>query len=172
MEMVVSPISENEMEQFQSILMEAALWLKSSGKEMWSVGQLSIEKLLKHNRMEEMFIGYVNNEAAAAMIVQEKDVVFWPDANNSDFLFLHKLAVRRKYAGKGCAKEMVDWAKSRARSLHKRALRLDCAADRPELCEFYERSGFQKVNEIVLFNKYPTAFYEFEIQIDSTDDKS
>lgn len=58
---------------------------------------------------------------------------------------------------------MIKWAKSRARFLNKKYLRLDCAADRYKLCEYYELQGFIKVGEKVMFDKYPTAFYEFEI---------
>jgi hypothetical protein len=29
----------------------------------------------------------------------------------------------------------------------KKYLRLDCAADRPKLCEYYESQGFKKVRE-------------------------
>jgi hypothetical protein len=58
---------------------------------------------------------------------------------------------------------MIHWAIRRAKHLNKAFVRLDCAADRPKLCQFYESQGFKKVSEKVLFGKYPTAFYEFEI---------
>jgi GNAT superfamily N-acetyltransferase len=162
MELIIKKISENELEDFVSILREAALWLKNEGKEMWKDNQLSPETLLKSNSIEELFIGYIDNEAVTGMILQEEDRTFWPDARG-DSLFLHKLAVRRKYAKKGFSIDMVNWAKSRAKSHKKKYLRLDCAADRPKLCRFYEMQGFRKVSEKVMFGIYPTAFYEVEI---------
>ncbi|WP_282937387.1 GNAT family N-acetyltransferase [Paenibacillus sp. RC67] len=163
MELVVKQISEDELEDFVSILREAALWIKNGGVEMWSEGQLSIEKLLKNQSIQEMYIGYINNEAAATMILQEKDTILWPELEENDSLFLHKLAVRRKYAKLGLSGEMVDWAKVQAKSLGKTYVRLDCAADRPKLCLFYENQGFKRVSERVMFGKYLTAFYEFTI---------
>lgn len=161
MELQVRHISENELEIVISILKEAAYWLKNENKEMWTEAQLSIEALSKNYAVEEMFIGVINYEAAAAMILQSEDSVFWPGSNDS--LFLHKLAVRREYAKQGVSKGMIHWAIRRAKHLNKAFVRLDCAADRPKLCQFYESQGFKKVSEKVLFGKYPTAFYEFEI---------
>jgi len=161
MQLVIKNISENELEDFLSVLKDATLWLKNEGKEMWNDSQLSSVNLLRNNSIDQLFIGYINYEIAAVMILQEEDKTFWPDAKN-DSLFLHKLAVRRKYAKQGISKDMINWAKSRARNLNMKYLRLDCAAERFKLCEFYEMQGFKMVNERVMFGKYPTAFYEFE----------
>ncbi|WP_028552398.1 GNAT family N-acetyltransferase [Paenibacillus sp. UNC451MF] len=161
MELWVKNISEDELEDFVSILREAALWIKIGGVEMWSEGQFTVENMLRKHSLQEMYMGYINQEAAATMILQEEDTVLWPDLEKNDSLFLHKLAVRRKYAKQGLAEEMVNWAKTQAKSLGKAYVRLDCAADRPKLCHFYENQGFKKVSERVMFGKYKTAFYEF-----------
>ncbi|NIK72499.1 GNAT family N-acetyltransferase [Paenibacillus sp. BK720] len=158
----VKNVSENELPHFVSILCEAAAWLKSEGKEMWKVEQLTLGKLLSSNSMNELFIGYIDNQAAAAMILQCEDTIFWPDAVD-DSLFLHKLAVRRRFAKNGISAQMINWAKSLAKDQKKKYLRLDCAADRPSLCRFYEMQGFRKVSEKVMFDFYPTAFYEIDV---------
>ncbi|WP_299095759.1 N-acetyltransferase [uncultured Metabacillus sp.] len=151
----------SELEEFSSILKEAAEWLINNEREMWDPNQFTIEKLLKNNVIDEMFIGFINNESAVAMILQEEDPIFWSDPTPS--LYLHKLAIRRKYAQKGLSQQMISWAKLRAKQHNKNYLRLDCAADRPKLCNFYEKQGFIKVRDEVMFGKYPTSFYEIEI---------
>ncbi|MDR6550331.1 hypothetical protein J2736_001514 [Paenibacillus qinlingensis] len=55
MELIIKSISENELEDFLSILKEAALWLKNEDKEMWRDNQLSPENLLNTNSIEELF---------------------------------------------------------------------------------------------------------------------
>ncbi len=159
----VRKTASNELEDFLSILREAALWLKQGGREMWSDSQLSAERLLKHHSLDDMYIGYCNGEAAAAMILQEEDAMLWPDLEQKDSLFVHKLAVRRKYAKQGVSEHMMNWAKAHAERAGKDWIRLDCAADRPKLCQFYEKQGFKRVRERVVLGKYPTAFYEFRI---------
>lgn len=156
----MKPVSENELEHFVSLLREAALWLKHDGHEMWSEGQLTIERVLAQYALDEMYLGYIDEDAAATMILQEEDTLFWPELERGDSLFLHKLAVRRKYAKQGVSVEMINWAKARAVSLGKTYVRLDCAADRPKLHRFYESQGFKRVGERIVLGKYPTAFYE------------
>ncbi|MGM7721619.1 GNAT family N-acetyltransferase [Metabacillus sp. Hm71] len=161
MDLVIRGISMSELEEFSSILIEAAEWLINNHKEMWTPNQLTIENLLKNNVIEEMFMGFINNQSATAMILQEKDPIFWTDSTPS--LYLHKFAIRRKYAQKGLSEQMINWAKLRAKQHNKKYLRLDCDADRPKLCNFYEKQGFIKVRDEVMFGKYPTYFYEIVV---------
>jgi ribosomal protein S18 acetylase RimI-like enzyme len=159
---VVRVIEAKEIELFASILAEAAEWLREQGQEMWTPKQISVENLLGNHTISEMHIGYLNGGAAAAMILQEDDPLFWPEAAGlSDSLYLHKLCVRRSFAKAGCSTEMIRWAMEQVGARGKTYLRLDCAADRPKLCAFYERHGFVKVRER-LQQKYPTAFYEWK----------
>lgn len=60
---------ENELEDFISVLKEAALWLKNEGKEMWNQSQLTTANLLKNNSIDQLYIGYINNEVEAVMIL-------------------------------------------------------------------------------------------------------
>lgn len=159
---VVRSIREDEIGLFASILQEAAQWLRQQGREMWTPEQLEAERLLKHNAIHEMYIGWVNGVPAATMILQESDPVMWPEHSvRSDSLYLHKLSVRRAYAKTGCSTMMIEWAKKEAKRRNKTFLRLDCAADRPKLCSFYEKHGFRKVGERLILQKFPTALFEW-----------
>jgi GNAT superfamily N-acetyltransferase len=155
-------VTENELDAFCSILREAAVWLNNQGQEMWRQEQLSADNLLKSYAYSEMYLGYVDGAPASAMVLQEEDRALWPEAGN-DSLYIHKLSVRRKFAKSGLSSAMISWAKSQAAERRKKYLRLDCAADREKLCCFYEGQGFCKVDEKLLFGRYPTAFYELEV---------
>jgi GNAT superfamily N-acetyltransferase len=162
----VKAIEDGEIELFVSILTEAAECLREQGQEMWNPKQFSAERLLRNKTISEMYVGYVNGEAASAMILQEDDPLFWPEAAGMlDSLYLHKLCVRRAFAKAGCSTAMIRWAMDQVGIRGKTHLRLDCAADRPKLCDFYERHGFVKVRERLLQQKYPTAFYEWKAGI-------
>lgn len=162
---VVRSIREDQIEQFASILKEAAEWLHQQGQEMWLPEQITVERLLKQNAIHEMFIGYVSGEPAAAMIIQETDPMIWPEeSNNLDSLYLHKLCVQRSKAKTGCSIAMIGWAKDEVKRCNKTFLRLDCAADRPKLCAYYESHEFRKVREMLIQQKYPTAFFEWKME--------
>jgi hypothetical protein len=151
-----------DLEEFCSILQEAASWLRNSGQEMWNIEQLSTSHILKSYSLNEMYLAYTDGSSASAIVLQEEDVMFWPNERNNS-LFIHKLSIRRKFAKTGLSEKMISWAKSQALDRQKKYLRLDCAADREKLCMFYEKQGFCKVNEKLVLGKYPTAFYELEL---------
>jgi hypothetical protein len=85
MELIIRTIRTAELEQFASILLEGALWLLNEGKEMWSADQISTESLLSHNSFNDMYMGFVNKEAAAVMILQEEDAMMWPEDRPNEF---------------------------------------------------------------------------------------
>lgn len=163
MSLQVSTIALNQMEEFSSILTEAAEWLRSKGEEMWTTEQVSAQSLFSEYAPDDMFLGYLDGVPAATMILQEDDDLFWPSTPKGESLFLHKLSVRRRFADSGLAVEMLNCAKLEAKRRGKNFLRLDCAADREKLCRFYESQGFAKVREQVMFGQWQTAFYEVEV---------
>jgi GNAT superfamily N-acetyltransferase len=82
-------------------------------------------------------------EAAGVMRFQLEDSVFWPDAPQGEAAYIHRLAVRRRYAGTGVSTELLRWAVERTQGLGRQYLRLDCDASRPRLRAIYESFGFR-----------------------------
>lgn len=76
------------------------------------------------------------------VLVQPQDPVFWPDAEPGTSAFLHKLAVRRAWAGQGVPAALLAHAYRHARALGLRYLRLDCVASRHALRALYEGLGW------------------------------
>ena len=144
------------------IIREAAMWLNDTGKPMWSIEDITEKKLLANAKKENFHIGWIEGESAGAMILQWSDPIFWPNAKG-DSGFIHKLAVRRQYAGKNVANEMIDYAIMETKRRKRKYLRLDCAGDRPKLCSFYEHEGFQQVGRKQM-GIFDVAFYEMEIK--------
>jgi GNAT superfamily N-acetyltransferase len=160
----VQPVStEEELERFSCVLLEVAGWLEAKGQPMWRADELTPGALLERYGLEELRLGLLSGEPAAAMVVQESDGFFWPNVPEGESLFVHKLATARRLKGSGVAAAMLDWAKTRARKQGKSYLRLDCAADRPKLCRFYEQYGFRRVARRMV-GPYYTAFYELPLR--------
>jgi GNAT superfamily N-acetyltransferase len=160
----VQPVStEGDLQRFSRVLLEVAVWLEAKGQPMWTADELAPAALLERYGREGMRLGLLSGEPAAAMVVQESDGLFWPDAPEGESLFVHKLAAVRRLKGRGVAAAMLDRAKARAREQGKSYLRLDCAADRPKLCRFYEGYGFRRVGRGMV-GPYDTAFYELPLR--------
>jgi GNAT superfamily N-acetyltransferase len=88
------------------------------------------------------FIAECDGEVAGVVKFQLEDREFWPDVPQTESAFVHRLAVRRRFARRGISSALLSWAVERARSLRRDYLRLDCEVSRPKLRAVYERFGF------------------------------
>ena len=146
------------------ILKEAALWLEQSGMPLWRENELDAASVGIHIAEELYFIAESEGDPAGTLRFQLEDSVVWPDAKAHEAAYVHRLAVRRRFAGTGLSSILLDWAVERTRGLGRQYLRLDCDAARPRLRSIYERFGFQYHSDQV-FGQVPfrVARYEFDV---------
>lgn len=88
------------------------------------------------------FIAEQNGLAAGVVKFQLEDQQFWPDLPTGEAAYVHRLAVRRAFAGGGISSALLSWAVERTRALSRSYLRLDCEASRSKLRAIYEKFGF------------------------------
>ena len=160
--MIVRQIEEEELSEFSALLQEVVQWLHATGKPLWSEKCVSPEELLKTYSLDELYLGFEANEPIATMALRKEDPRFWPNANAGEALYLHKLSVKRAFAGKGFADEMVKWAANHVASIGRSYLRLDCDCSRLKLRSFYERLGFEFVDRRPL-DGFDLAFFELKV---------
>ena len=92
-----------------------------------------------------LFLVWIGETAVATFSLLEQDLMYWPDAAD-DALYLHRFAVRRAAAGAG--RRSIDWMVAETRRRGREFLRLDCLADNPGICRYYEQAGFITVGEV------------------------
>ena len=144
-------------------LMEAAAWVhRLDGTTMWVEGELDEHRVRAEAKAGMFVVAEANGAVVGAMRFQVEDQLFWPDIDGRDSAFVHRLAVRRSFAGRGISTALLQWATDRARGLGKRYLRLDCDADRTRLRALYERFGFT-VHSYRQVGAYYVARYELQI---------
>ena len=139
-------------------MLDALRWMDGAGLHLWDEEDVRWEGLCKRYALQDFCIAYKDGQPAACMALSDSDAL-WPDVPKGESLFLHKIAVKRAFAGQGLTDALIGFAKcvAHARGIH--ALRLDCAADRAKLRALYERNGFSCVHEKLLFGKYHTVFF-------------
>jgi GNAT superfamily N-acetyltransferase len=125
-----------------SILCEAARWLEQENMSLWTMDEISPKCLFPDITVGLYYIAFCADSPAGVVRFQLEDQLFWDDIDNDDSAFIHRLAVRRKFAGGSVSIALLNWAVERAQKLGKRYLRLDCAADRQKLRSLYEKFGF------------------------------
>ena len=108
------------------------------------------------------FLAEHSADSAGTVKFQLEDSVFWPDARQEDAAYIHRLAVRRRYAGTGLSTAVLRWAVERTRSLGRRYLRLDCEASRLRLLAIYEDFGFQRHSDRHV-GSYFVSRFEYDV---------
>jgi len=144
-------------------LIEAAKWVEQlDGTVMWVEGELEEERVRAEVHSGMFVVAEIDGQIGGALRFQLEDRLFWPDLDGRDSAFVHRLAVRRAFAGQGVSTALLEWTVVRARTLGKRYLRLDCDADRPRLRSFYERFGF-RLHSYREVGSYYVSRYELQI---------
>ena len=99
------------------ILEEAARWLEQSAMPMWRDDELVEERIRADVAAGLFFVAECSGEAAGIIRFQLEDGLFWPDIPPDESAFIHRLAVRRQFAGGNVSSALFRWAALRTRSI-------------------------------------------------------
>jgi GNAT superfamily N-acetyltransferase len=161
MKIEIVQANPNQVKIVSDILQEVAVWLENKNLKMWDADELAAEKVENQVKTGMFWLANMNGEIAGCIRFQTEDFEYWDDVPHTDSAFVHRVAVKRKFAGKGVAMAMLNWAKLNAKSLNKQYLRLDCD-QRQKLIQFYENQGFKFHSEKIR-KPYVVNRYEFKL---------
>ncbi len=151
-----------DAEAVADILKEAAKCLEQEGMPLWRDNELKVERISADVAAGLYFLAECAGDSAGTVRFQLEDTVFWPEARPKDATYIHRLAVRRRYAGTGLSTALLNWAVARTNMLGRRYLRLDCDASRPRLRAIYESFGFQYHSNRQV-GPYLVSRYEYDV---------
>ena len=161
--LVIRQASVGDAKSIAATLIEAARWVEQlDGTIMWVEGELEEPRISAEVAAGMFVVAEIEGQVVGALRFQLEDRLFWPDLEGSDSAFVHRLAVRREFAGRGVSTALLEWAMDRAHALGKRFLRLDCDAERGRLRDFYERFGF-RLHSYRQVGAYYVSRYELQI---------
>ncbi|MNX17419.1 Acetyltransferase (GNAT) family protein [compost metagenome] len=140
--MHIEPALSSEAPAVAAVLTEAAQWLAEGGRPLWSAADTGLERIQRDTDAGRYVVAKENGDWAGVMRLDLEDPSFWPEIAPGSALFVHKLAVRRAWAGRGVSRALLGHARDHARALGRPWLRLDCVADRTALRTLYEGFGF------------------------------
>ena len=130
---------------------------------MWKGDELSLARVAEDVAKGLFYVAECDGEIAGTIKFQLEDKLFWPDVSQEESAFVHRLAVRRRFAGGVVSSALLRWAVERAASLGRRYLRLDCEASRGRLRQVYERFGFRHHSDRYV-GPYFVSRYQYEIR--------
>ena len=145
-----------------AILAEADAWVAKLGTPMWELGEVDPQRVAREVGQQLFALAWSGGKAVGTVKFQLDDPEFWPDKPGERAAYIHRLAVRRAFAGRGVSTALMAWAADHARALGRDVLRLDCDADRASLRAVYERFGF-KYHSDRQVGPYLVARYELDL---------
>jgi GNAT superfamily N-acetyltransferase len=129
-------------DDFFLILREVGQWLTNSGQEMWELDTLTPENLIDDYTRGNCYVLYADEVPAATFILQWKDPLYYADVPDNTAGFIHKVAIRRVFAGQNLFQHMLDFCRTECLERNIHEIQLETDATRPKLMTFYERNGF------------------------------
>ena len=116
---------------------------------------------------KELYVYYENEKIIACISLCNKidDVyirVNWK-TNNSNNLYIHRLAVHPNFQKKGIGKALMDFAEKYAREKNYSSVRLDTFSMNKRNLKFYESRGYQRLEEIYFPKQSEFPFYCYEL---------
>ena len=162
MQLSIRQAIPQDIDAVAEILWEAARWLKEQGMPMWRQDELLPSHIVADVDSGQFFLAECDGVPAGAIRFQLEDRLFWPDLPQDDSAFVHRLAVRRRFAGGEVSSALFLWAIARTHTLGRRFLRLDCEVSRARLRAVYERIGF-RFHSNKQVGPYFVARYEYNV---------
>jgi N-acetylglutamate synthase-like GNAT family acetyltransferase len=152
-----------DIDVVSDILREAAAWLKQSGMPLWRQDELHLNNISTEVRSGLFFLAECDGEPAGTIKYQLEDKLFWPDVPQDESAFVHRLAIKRRFAGGEVSSALLLWAIARTNALGRRYLRLDCEVSRLRLRALFERMGF-RFHSNRQVGPYYVARYEYDVK--------
>lgn len=134
--------------QALALMAETNAWTKEkTGEFLWNPLEITLPWIQEHFPSfdaQNIITAYEGEELAGMAFIVDYDPVFWPDEARGAAWYLHRLCVRRSYAGKGVSHAIVRHCAEIAQGYGASHFRLDTRADSPKLCQLYESMGFRR----------------------------
>ena len=143
-----------------AILDEATAFVRTKGTDQWPV-PFPQDELRERVARDELYLVELDGETAATFTLLLDDPWFW-GAREADAVYLHKLAIRRSYAGRGLGMRVVAWIARHAKTCGRAFIRLDCQRDLPGIRRYYEGLGFELQGEKEN-GRFAWALYELAV---------
>lgn len=130
-----------------AVLAEAARHMAAKAPEdrmLWDPDRLGADFVAPLIAQGALVAAHVGPDLAGLCSLTRHDPDFWPEDSPGEAAYLHKLAVRRAFAGGRVTSAIFAFCAATARAWGCRALKLDCD---PTLRRLYLRAGFVQVDQ-------------------------
>lgn len=169
MEILLSQLKD--MDAIFNIYEDATAYQKTVNNKNWKGFERSlIEQEIKESRH---YIIKDEGEIACTFLIAYKNPVIWDDSGSDQAIYLHRIATKSEFRGRGYTQKIVDWAIKYAKDNGKSYLRLDTHSGNEKINAYYKSCGFtyKGIRSITWTDDLPIHYKDgpfsiFEIKLD------
>lgn len=157
--------SEDDLEEIVDLRRESVHWLRTQGTDQWAAlwptAEAQRARLLTSIKSDETWIVRDGLELVATFAVDRySDPRLWTSQEQAEpALYVHRLIVRRGYAGIGLGREIYQWIAAWGRRHGYGWLRVDVWTTNTRLQQYYREAGFQHVRTVQVRSESTGAEY-------------
>lgn len=143
------------------------LLMESNGIFQWTTEYPSKRQFITDVDRKELYVLKQNTNIIGCIVLsvimdEEYQNVKWLTENEAN-LYIHRLGVHATYQGKGFAQKLMDFAENYARTNNFTSVRLDTFSQNKRNQYFYEKRGYQKLEDIYYPNQSEHPFHCYEL---------
>jgi ribosomal protein S18 acetylase RimI-like enzyme len=132
------------------------------GDMAWGTEPYASEELRERIKEGNTYIAKLGNQPVGTLLLIWEDEMMWGE-QPPVAAYVHQLAIKDGYRGMDLGRQLLDWAGQQAASNDRKLLRIDFPPENQGLKSYYEKLGFQWVQnrEVNAPNAtYTAALYE------------
>lgn len=143
------------------------LYMETNGIYQWTTEYPNEEQFTEDVKRNELYTYKKQNRIIGCIVLsvlmdEEYTSTKWLTANTSN-LYIHRLAVHPQFQGQGFAQQLMDFGENHARSNQFTSIRLDTFSQNKRNQDFYEKRGYQKLEDIYFPNQSEHPFHCYEL---------
>lgn len=124
-------------------------WLRERGIDMWRPERFSLDEIQAFFKDgADLYLAEMDGSLAGTYVIMWSDPSIWGESDSTAAGYIHRLAVDRRYRGRGIGSRLLRDAEDRIRQNGKTVARLDCMADNERLNRYYRDHGYQFVRRV------------------------
>lgn len=138
---------------------------RALGAPEWPV--FAEQAILSEIAAGQLFLVLREDALAGVFTVVYEDPAIWDDAEQSAYLYLHRIARAEAFDGRGMIDAVLAWARAECTRRGCAGLRMDTWANNETLIAYYQRLGFRCVGRkrIVPDPRLPPHYHNLELAL-------
>ncbi|MBI9040797.1 GNAT family N-acetyltransferase [Lutibacter sp.] len=168
---MIKKASIKDLNQMYSLTKSCAQHLNEKGIFQWNEHYPSLEVLKNDIELQQLYKLEIDNTIIGIIALTEIEDVEYKSVqwltNNSNNLYIHRLAVHPKFQSKGYAQQLMDFAENYASENNYNSVRLDTFSQNSRNIKFYQNRNYKQLESIYFPKQSAFPFYCFELVLNA-----